>query len=115
MINHKVDKQFEVDDAVMQEFRKFLDEQKIPFTEAELAENSDWIQSNIKAELFINEFGQQEGMRVHAETDPAVEKALDLLPQAKQLADNAKKTIAARNNAHLTADQETAKAASANR
>ena len=105
VINHKVDKQFEVDDAVMQEFRKFLDEQKVPFTEADLAENNDWIRSNIKAELFINEFGQQEGMRVHAETDPEVQKALDLLPQAKQLADNAKKTIAQRNSARLTAQQ----------
>jgi len=105
VINHKVSKQFEVDDAVMQEFRKYLDEQKIPFTEADLAENNDWIRTDIKAELFINEFGQQEGMKVHAEGDPEVQKALDLLPQAKQLADNAKKTIAQRNNARLTAQQ----------
>jgi carboxyl-terminal processing protease len=105
VINHKVDKQFEVDDAAMQEFRKFLDEQKTPFTEADLAENSDWIKSNIKAELFINEFGQQEGMKAHAESDPAVSKALELLPQAKQLADNAKRVIAQRNNARLTAQQ----------
>ena len=105
VINHKVSKQFEVDDAVMQEFRKYLDEQKIPFTEADLAENNDWLRADIKAELFINEFGQQEGMRVHAEGDPEVQKALDLLPQAKQLADNAKKTIAQRNNARLTAQQ----------
>ncbi len=105
VINHTVTKQFEVDDVVMQEFRKFLDEQKIAFTEADLAQNSDWIRSNIKAELFINEFGQQEGMKVHAEQDPEVEKALDLLPQAKQLADNAKKTIAQRNSARLTAQQ----------
>ncbi len=105
VINHQVNKQFEVDDAVMQEFRKFLDEQKIPFTEADLAQNSDWIKSNIKAELFINEFGQQEGMRVHAENDPEVQKALELLPQAKALADNAKKIIAQHNNARLTAQQ----------
>ena len=105
VINHKVSRQFEVDEAVMQEFRKFLDEQKIAFTEADLAENGDWIRSNIKAELFINEFGQQEGMKVHAESDPEVQKALDLLPQAKQLAENAKKTIAQRNNARLTAQQ----------
>ena len=72
VINHTVNKQFEVDEAVMQEFRKFLDEQKIAFTEADLAQNSDWIKSNIKAELFINEFGQQEGMKVHAESDPEV-------------------------------------------
>ncbi len=110
VINHTVNKQFEVDDAVMQEFRKFLDEQKITFTEADLAENNDWIRSNIKAELFINEFGQQEGMRVHAETDPEVQRGLDLLPQAKQLADNAKKTIAQRNSARLTAQQSEAAA-----
>jgi carboxyl-terminal processing protease len=105
VINHQVNKQFQVDDAVMQEFRKFLDEQKITFTEADIADNSDWIKSNIKAELFINEFGQQEGMTVHAETDPEVQKAVDLLPQAKQLADNARKVVAQRNNARLTAQQ----------
>jgi carboxyl-terminal processing protease len=115
VVNHKVTKQFEVDEQVMQEFRKFLDEQKIPFTEAELAENSDWLKSNIKTELFINEFGQQEGMKVHTENDPAVAKALDLLPKAKELADNAKKTVAARNNARLTASQQDAAPASANR
>ncbi|HUI85444.1 MAG TPA: S41 family peptidase [Candidatus Binatia bacterium] len=112
VINHQVSRQFEVDDAVMQEFRKFLDEQKVAFTEADLAENSDWIRSNIKAELFINEFGQQEGMKVHAENDPEVQKALDLLPQAKQLADNAKRTIAQRNSARLTAQQQSEAATS---
>src|SRR3974390_214220 len=52
VISHKVNKQFEVDEAVMQEFRKYLDDQKITFTEADLAENADWIHANIKAELF---------------------------------------------------------------
>ncbi len=106
VINHKVTPSFQVDDAVMQEFRKFLDSQQITFTEAELAENNDWIRSNIKAELFVNEFGQQEGLKVHTETDPAVEKALELLPKAKELADNAKKTMAQHSNARLTAQQD---------
>ncbi len=110
VINHQVTKQFVVDEAVMQEFRKFLDANQVPFTEADLAQNMDWIKSNIKAELFINEFGQQEGMKVHTETDPEVAKALELLPQAKQLADNARKIIAQRSNARLTASQETAAA-----
>jgi carboxyl-terminal processing protease len=115
VINHKVTKQFEVDEQVMQEFRRFLDEQKIPFTEIELSENTDWLKSNIKTELFINEFGQQEGLKVHTENDPAVTKALDLLPKAKELADNARKTIAAKNNARLTASQQEAAPAPANR
>ena len=115
VINHKVAQSFQVDDAVMQEFRKFLDSQQITFTEADLAENNDWIRSNIKAELFVNEFGQQQGLIVHTENDPAVAKALDLLPKAKELADNAKKTIAQRNNARLTAQQDAAPAAANNR
>ena len=36
VINHHPTKSFEVDDAVMQDFRKFLDEEKVPYTEAEL-------------------------------------------------------------------------------
>ena len=105
VINHTVTKQFEVDDAVMQEFRKFLDDQKIPYTDADLAANADWVRTNIKSELFINEFGQQAGLQVQAENDPEVQKALGLLPEAKQLADNAKKVIAQRNAARLTAQQ----------
>src|SRR5712671_2370686 len=42
LANRHVDKNFEVTDAVMQEFRKFLESQKIPFTEAELTEGSDY-------------------------------------------------------------------------
>ncbi len=114
VINHKVTQSFQVDDAVMQEFRKFLDSQQITFTEAELSENNDWVRSNIKAELFVNEFGQQEGLKVHTETDPAVAKALELLPKAKELADNAKKIIAQRSNARLTAQQDATPAAANN-
>jgi len=115
VINHKVTPNFQVDDAVIQDFRKFLDSQQVQFTEADLAENNDWIRSNIKAELFVNEFGNQEGLKVHAETDPAVQKALDLLPKAKELADNAKKTIAQRSNARMTAQQDAMPAAANNR
>ena len=59
-----------------------------------MKDNEEWVRSNIKAELFVNQYGAQEGLRVHAETDPIVLKGLDLLPQAKQLADNAKKILA---------------------
>jgi carboxyl-terminal processing protease len=99
VVGHKVTQNFEVDDVVMQDFRKFLDEEKIPFTEGELIENHEWLRSNIKSELFVDSFGQEEGLKVRAETDPEVIKALDLLPQARALADNARKVIAERNTA----------------
>jgi carboxyl-terminal processing protease len=96
LANRHIDKSFEVTDAVMQEFRKFLDSQKIPYTEADLNEGSDYIKSSIKTELFISEFGQEEGLRVRAENDPQVIAALNQLPKAKELAENARKIVAQR-------------------
>ncbi|HWG49211.1 MAG TPA: S41 family peptidase [Candidatus Acidoferrales bacterium] len=93
---HKVDKTFEVSDAVMQDFRKFLDSQKIPYTEADLAEGQEWIKSSIKAEIFTSEFGQEEGLKVRAQTDPQVMAALNQLGKAKELAENAKRVVAER-------------------
>ena len=100
-VTHHPTKNFEVDESVMQDFRKFLDQEKIPYTEADLLEKNDWVHSNIKSEIFIDAFGQEEGLKVRAESDQQVTKALELLPQARALAENAKKIIADRNAAHI--------------
>ena len=83
----------------MQEFRKSLDEANIPYTQADLIDNADWLKSNIKSEIFVDAFGQDEGLKVRAESDPQVVKGLELLPQAKALADNAKRIVAEHNSA----------------
>jgi carboxyl-terminal processing protease len=88
-----------VDDAILQDFRKSLDEAGITYTGADFVDNNDWLKSNIKAEIFVDAFGQDEGLKVRAETDPEVLKGLELLPQAKALADNAKKIVAEHNSA----------------
>ncbi|HWZ46063.1 MAG TPA: S41 family peptidase [Candidatus Saccharimonadales bacterium] len=93
---HTVDKTFEVSDSVLQDFRKFLEAQKVPYTEAEVNEGLDWIKTQIKAEMYISQYGQQEGLRVRAENDPQIISALNLLPKAKELADNAKRVLAQR-------------------
>ena len=59
-------------------------------------QNDEWVKRNIKTELFISQFGRESGLRVNAEEDPEVQKALDMLPQARALQENAKKIIAAR-------------------
>ncbi len=102
LLNRHISKDFQVNEAVLQDFRKFLDEEKIPYTEADFAAEQDWVASHIKAELFVSEFGQQEGLKVQAESDPQVIKALELLPQAKELAENAKHIIAERASARAT-------------
>src|SRR5213078_3453563 len=60
VVKNNVSKSFTVDDALMQEFRKFLDEEKIPYTEQDLVENNDWIRYSIKSEVFVDQFGQDE-------------------------------------------------------
>src|SRR2546430_9751673 len=99
VVGHHPTKNLEVDDALMQDFRKSLDEANITYTQADLLDNNEWLRSNIKAEIFVDAFGQDEGMKVRAESDPAVVKGLELLPQAKALADNAKKIVAEHNGA----------------
>jgi carboxyl-terminal processing protease len=100
VVNHHPTEKFEVDDVTLQEFRKFLDEEKVPFTEADLVENNDWVRSNIRSEIFVDAFGQIEGLEVRAESDPEVVKALDLLPEAKALVDNARRIVAERTASH---------------
>ena len=99
VVDHHPTKSFEVDDAVLFDFRKSLDEANIAYTQADLIDNDEWLRSNIKAEIFVDAFGQDEGMKVRAESDPEVVKALELLPQAKALADNARKIVAEHNMA----------------
>ncbi len=93
---HQVTPNFTVDDQVLQDFRNFLNEQKVPWIEADFAQNLDWVKTNIKSEIFIDQFGVDAGMKAKAEADPEVMKALDLLPQAKQLTENARRIMAAR-------------------
>jgi carboxyl-terminal processing protease len=96
-----VGKNFVVDENVMQDFRKSLDADKTPYTEADLVQNNDWVRANIKSEVFVDAFGQEEGLKVKAESDPEVIKGLELLPQARTLAENARRIVAERNTSAL--------------
>src|SRR6185312_13384674 len=80
LATHTVTKDFQVDDAVMQQFREFLKAEKIDYTEPELTANQDWVKASIKSELFTSQFGQSEGIRVRAEWDPQINKALTFMP-----------------------------------
>ena len=97
--HHHVTKNFQVTDQVLQDFRGFLTSKNVPYSEADLAQNLDWVKWNLRSEMFTDAFGMEAGLQVHAEADPEVEQALQLLPQAKQLAENARRIIAERRTA----------------
>jgi carboxyl-terminal processing protease len=102
MLGRHIGPDFQVTDEVLQQFRSFLSEQNVHAAEADLVQAQDWIKANIKAELFTSEFGQDEGLKVQAQTDPAVQKALEFLPEAKQLAENARRLSAQKSKAQVT-------------
>ena len=94
LATHTVAKDFQVDEAVMNDFKQFLTSKQISYTEPELASVSDWLKTNLKAELFTSQFGQQEGLKIRANYDPMVLKALSVMPQAATLEDTAEKVEA---------------------
>ncbi|UWZ84005.1 S41 family peptidase [Occallatibacter riparius] len=102
LANHTVDKNFQVDDSVMNDFKQFLTSLNIPFTEKDIADNADWLKINIKEALLGSQFGQLQGLRVHADWDPEIQKALSFLPEAQALEDNAHKVLAEKAQAHET-------------
>lgn len=96
-----ITKDFNVDDAVMKQFFSYLDQQRIRYTPDEVKDNDDWIRVHVKRELFTYALGLQAGFKVSVDNDPQVEKAIELLPQAKALYDNAKKVVAERQASEL--------------
>jgi carboxyl-terminal processing protease len=88
---------FEVDDSVIREFRGYLTKHNVKYTEVEFADNLDWIKRKIKQEVFMSAYGTQEGDKVLLAADPQVQKAVESIPQARALYENARKVVAQRN------------------
>jgi carboxyl-terminal processing protease len=93
LVNHTVDKNFQVDDAVLKSFKDYLTSQSIPWTDADINGVMDWVKVSIKEKLVTSQFGQLQGLRVLADWDPMVQKALTYLPEAQALEDTAHKVL----------------------
>jgi carboxyl-terminal processing protease len=91
-----ITKDFEADDNLMRTFREYLSKHNVRYTEPEMADNLDWIKRKIKQEVFMSNFGQQEGFKVLLEADPQVQEAVEAIPQARALYQKAKKIVAQR-------------------
>jgi len=101
--SHTVDKNFQVDDEVISEFKKFLTSQDVEFTDADINGVRDWLNARIKKDIVTIQFGQLEGLRTMAEWDPTIQKALSYMPEAQALEDNAHKVLAEKAQARAAA------------
>jgi carboxyl-terminal processing protease len=85
------------DNALLNDFHDFLlKEGGLQFTEAEWAKNHDWIKLQLQAEMYVTAFGADESRRLRVETDPEVQRAIESMPKAKALLDNAKRLMVQR-------------------
>jgi len=92
----KLTKDWVPDQNLLNEFHQFLLKDGVEFTEAEFAENNDWIRQQLRREMFITAFGIDDSRRLAIETDPVVLKAVESLGKAKELLENAKKLLVQR-------------------
>jgi len=88
---HPVDNNFQVDDAVMGEFKKYLTSQSVDYTDNDLNGVKDWIKARVKEKIVTIQFGQLQGLHTLADWDPMIAKALTFIPEAQALEDNAHK------------------------
>jgi carboxyl-terminal processing protease len=90
-------KGFQVDDAILAQFKDFLKKQKIDYTDADFATNSDWLKAFVKSDLVTYQEGLNQGLEIRDQWDPQIQKAISYLPQAEALVDHgpAKPAVAA--------------------
>jgi carboxyl-terminal processing protease len=106
----KLPKGWEPDDKVVNDFRNFLQQNKIEFSETDFSANRDWVRQQLKREMYITAFGVDESRQVAVEQDPEVQEAILSMPKAKALLDAAKKMMVQRMHqpepVQLLADQD---------
>jgi len=95
-VHQTIPRDFQVSDAVMEEFKGFLKKENIELSDQDLKDNVDFIKTRIRLQLMASIYGETEADRISVENDPLVLKALDNLPQAKDLLAKAKKYIASK-------------------
>jgi len=91
-----VGRDFEANDRVLEEFRRFLDSQKVRYTPADFEANREAVARQITEEVLRQVFGEGEARRRSVAWDPQIRRALDLMPKADLLLHDAPGFIAAR-------------------
>jgi carboxyl-terminal processing protease len=95
-IHKTIPRDFQVTDGVLDEFKQFLAKEKIPFSDQNMTANLDFIKNRIRIQLVGAIYGENEANKISVTNDPLVQKALDSMPQAKELMARAKRFVASK-------------------
>ena len=81
------------DDETLQRFAGFLRSQQIAFTDAEFTANRDWVRDQIRYELYFRAFDKKTADRAAFQADPEVQRAIESLPKAQALLQQAERVV----------------------
>jgi carboxyl-terminal processing protease len=84
------------DEETLGRFKDYLRSQQIAFTDAEFAANRDWVRDQIRYELYFRAFDKKTADRAAYHADPEVQRAVESLPKAQALLQQAEKVLARR-------------------
>ena len=97
-IHKTIARGFSVNDEVLAEFKRFLEKEKIQVTDQDFQDNLDYIKKRIHLQLVTVIFGETEASRLSVENDDLVQKALERLPEARELLAKSRKYTASKVN-----------------
>ena len=83
-------------DDVLGEFKQFLAKENIPIAGQDFQDNLDFIKQHIQLQLITVIYGENEASQISVTNDYLVQKALESLPQARELLSKAKKYMASK-------------------
>jgi len=95
-VHKTIPKDFEVDDGVMADFKQYLTKHNVPLSEQSLHADLPFIKNQLEVQLMGLMFGETEADKIRLSDDPLVLKALDDMPQAKELMAKAKRYVASK-------------------
>jgi carboxyl-terminal processing protease len=83
--NPSINSSFQVSNAMIDDFKKHLRTRQIPFTDKDITDNLDFLKMRIRHEIFYKRLGNSDAQKVLDEGDIQLQKAIELLPEAKKV------------------------------
>ncbi len=87
---------WQADAATLDRFKQFLTAQKMPFTDADFEANRGWVKQGIRWEFYFRAFDKDTANRAGWAEDPEIAKAIESMPKAQSLLNQAQKVYAMR-------------------
>jgi carboxyl-terminal processing protease len=79
--DHKVDKDFVIDNEIMEEFLSYAQTQEVKYTQADVDSAGSYIRTSLKSEFLRNQYGDAEAYKETLTMDNQLQAAIDLLKQ----------------------------------